>query len=302
MTDLPGPGYVELLRPSANPIRRTGRALVENRAWNPRCWIEAARDEFRLQRDRRRLMAARGGSDVCWTDQQPDPLVSVRIATTGNRDELFTRALPSVLRQTYERLEVIVVQDGPDPDLSARVAAIGDPRIRYHRLSAGGSYPKRAKHRWLVGGYHPMNVGNDLATGSWIAPCDDDDEFTDDHVAVLLEAAQSRRLEFVHSRTAVALTSQSDWAVIGAPALLRGQVSHGSVLFAASLRFLRYSGSSWRRSQPFDFHLWRRMERLGVRMGFVDRITYRYFPAEFSRANYEREARRALEARRRGLA
>jgi glycosyltransferase involved in cell wall biosynthesis len=239
-------------------------------------------------------MAARAGRDVCWSDAEATPLVTVRVATTGYREDLFTRALPSVLRQTYRRLEVIVVQDGPEPDLSARLAAIGDPRIRYHRLPEGGAYPERAERRWLVAGYHPMNVGNDLATGLWIAPCDDDDEFTDDHVAVLLEAARSRRLEFVHSRTAVALTPPSGWAVIGAPALLRGQVSHGAVLFAANLRFLRYSGTSWRRSQPFDFHLWRRMERAGVRMGFVDRITYRYFPAEFSRANYEREARRAL--------
>jgi hypothetical protein len=31
-----------------------------------------------------------------------------------------------------------------------------------------------------------------------------------------------------------------------------------------------------------------------VRMGFVDRVTYRYYPAEFSRWNYERQVQRRL--------
>lgn len=293
MSELPDARYVELVQPSTNMVRRAARWLLSDQHWRPRTMREVARDYRQLRRDRAQLLDLRRNAGSRDQPAGAEPLVTVRIATTGTRAELFTRTLPSILRQTYRRLEIVVVQDGPEPNLSDSFIGLGDIPLIYHRLASPSQYPSNREHRWLVAGYHPMNIGNGLATGDWIAPCDDDDEFTDDHVEVLLSAARSRDLEFVHSRTAVSV-DPSTWAVIGTPELLRGQVSHGSVLFASMLRFMAYSGGSWRRSQPFDYHLWRRMERIGVRMGFVDRVTYRYYPAEFSRSSYERQVRRKL--------
>jgi len=92
------------------------------------------------------------------------PLISVVIPTLY-RPYLLLRAIDSVLRQTHQDLELVVVIDGPDPDTVTAVRSVDDPRIRVivnpHSLTAAGA----------------RNVGVDHAMGEWIAFLDDDDEW-----------------------------------------------------------------------------------------------------------------------------
>jgi glycosyltransferase involved in cell wall biosynthesis len=78
---------------------------------------------------------------------------------------LLLRAIDSVLRQTHQETEIIVVVDRPDPDTDAAVRSVNDPRLRIvvnpHPLTAAAA----------------RNVGADHATGEWIAFLDDDDEW-----------------------------------------------------------------------------------------------------------------------------
>ena len=97
-------------------------------------------------------------------------LVSV-IVPTLHRSTPLTRALESVLRQTWRELEVIVVVDGPAPDKIAILQSIEDPRLRViinpQSLTAAGA----------------RNVGMDHAKGEWIAFLDDDDEWLPEKLA-----------------------------------------------------------------------------------------------------------------------
>ena len=81
------------------------------------------------------------------------PLVSVVIPTL-NRPKLLLRAIDSVLRQTYQEIEVIVIVDRPDPDTISAVRSRDDPRLQLlvnpHPLTAAGA----------------RNAGADHATGS----------------------------------------------------------------------------------------------------------------------------------------
>jgi glycosyltransferase involved in cell wall biosynthesis len=92
------------------------------------------------------------------------PLVSVVIPTL-NRPTLLLRAINSVLRQSYQGFEVIVVVDKPEPDTVDAVQSVDDPRVRLIRnpysLTAAGA----------------RNAGADHATGEWVAFLDDDDEW-----------------------------------------------------------------------------------------------------------------------------
>lgn len=92
------------------------------------------------------------------------PEVSV-VIPTRNRPDLVCRAVRSVLAQTHRDLEVIVVVDGPDEPSRAALDALGDDRVRVHVLPAKGGAP------------HARNVGARLATGTWTAFLDDDDEW-----------------------------------------------------------------------------------------------------------------------------
>ena len=67
-------------------------------------------------------------------------LVSVVIPTC-RRPELLVRAIHSVLRQTCEQFEIVVVVDGPDEATFAALRTIGDERLRVvaPSKSVGGS-------------------------------------------------------------------------------------------------------------------------------------------------------------------
>jgi glycosyltransferase involved in cell wall biosynthesis len=184
--------------------------------------------------------------------------------------------MASALRQTYEHLEVLVVGDHCDPATEAAVLGVKDPRVRFVNLAERGVYPTDPYRRWMVAGAAPMNAALAIAQGAWIAPCDDDDELTDDHVEVLLATARQRRLEFVWSKARMEIES-GEWREAGGPDLARDGTTHGSVFYASQLRFFRYNDNAWMLGQPGDWNMWQRMQRAGVRMGFVDQVTYVHY-------------------------
>ena len=98
-------------------------------------------------------------------EQQPAaPRVSVMIPT-HNRPEMLERALRSVLAQTYQDFEVVVVDDGSEVPVAPLVQRLGDPRVRVVRLD-----PNKGMGR-------ARNVGIVATRGEWVAFLDDDDEW-----------------------------------------------------------------------------------------------------------------------------
>jgi glycosyltransferase involved in cell wall biosynthesis len=87
------------------------------------------------------------------------------IIPTRNRPELLLRAVRSVIAQTYENLEIIVVVDGPDSTSRAALNKIDDARLKVVQLAES------------VGGSDARNRGVQHAKGEWIAFLDDDDEW-----------------------------------------------------------------------------------------------------------------------------
>jgi glycosyltransferase involved in cell wall biosynthesis len=92
------------------------------------------------------------------------PLVSA-VIPTRDRPELLAWAIRSALRQTWPRMEVIVVVDGPDPDTATYLESLTDPRVRVVFLGE------------RCGGSDARNAGVRAARGDWIAFLDDDDEW-----------------------------------------------------------------------------------------------------------------------------
>lgn len=105
-----------------------------------------------------------------------DVLVSI-VIPTRNRSSLLGRAVRSALGQTYKNIEVIIVDDASTDDTFAVTQTFIDKmsRIRYiqHSLPRGGNAAR--------------NSGILAATGLFIAGLDDDDEFTADRIARLVQ-------------------------------------------------------------------------------------------------------------------
>lgn len=90
------------------------------------------------------------------------PLVSV-IIPAYNAAPYIASAVDSVLGQTYQNLEVLVIDDGSTDETRAVMAAYAaDPRVRYHYQENRGEAGAR-------------NAGLRLARGEFIALCDADD-------------------------------------------------------------------------------------------------------------------------------
>lgn len=92
------------------------------------------------------------------------PIVSV-IIPTFNRANLLLTAIQSVLNQTIEDFELIVVDDASTDDTQQRVAGIDDPRIRYILQEKN------------LGECGTRNTGLSAAQGQYIAFLDSDDEW-----------------------------------------------------------------------------------------------------------------------------
>jgi glycosyltransferase involved in cell wall biosynthesis len=78
---------------------------------------------------------------------------------------LLKRAIASVLNQTYQDFEVIVVDDGLEKRAEQIIQGINDSRIKY------------TQHKESLGGSAARNTGIRNAQGEYIAFLDDDDEW-----------------------------------------------------------------------------------------------------------------------------
>jgi len=199
------------------------------------------------------------------------------LIATYNRGKLLTeRTIPSVLKQTYQNFEIIVVGDHCTDNTDKLIEDLGDKRIKFHNLPKRGEYPSNPADRWRVAGVVPRNKALEICSGDWIAPLDDDDEFSEDHIEVLLNYAIENKYEMVYGIVKMQIKTD-EWIDLGSYPLKCSRISHMAALYSSELRFIRYDINSWKYAEPGDWNLWRRMKGAGVRIGFVDKIVGKHF-------------------------
>lgn len=211
---------------------------------------------------------------------KPAPLVSVVIPTYDNYQLLRERAIPSVLAQTHQNFEIVVVGDGAPDGARTAVEGFNDPRITFFNLGYRGPYPVDAKTRWLVAGVPPYNEAVRRAKGLWIAPLDDDDAFHPDHLERLLNLARAERLELTYGRLTCHL---ADGAVttLGRFPPEHGQFGVQSSLYHSGLaRIFELELADAALGLPYDWAVCLRMMEAGVRIGMLDEVTVDYYPSE----------------------
>jgi glycosyltransferase involved in cell wall biosynthesis len=126
------------------------------------------------------------------------PEVSVIIPTRG-RPELLSRAIRSVLAQTMQRFEMVVVLDGEDAATAGVVERFADERITLVALEES------------VGGAEARNVGVLHARGKYVALLDDDDEWMPGKLQAQVDAAEG------HARKNVVVVTRYVYRLEGQP-------------------------------------------------------------------------------------
>ncbi len=157
---------------------------------------------------------------------QPSEFVSV-VIPAYNRADILTRAVISVLNQTYPVHEVIIADDGSTDDTEAVVRSLmrEDNRVRF--------IPKLASD--TKGAQAARNRGIKAATGEWIAFLDSDDEFLPDKIAKQLAVALSENVPVVHCECILHDVTTGTRTLRNTPAL-QGNC-HASVLSGDSPTF-----------------------------------------------------------------
>jgi hypothetical protein len=231
-----------------------------------------------------------------WLD--PEPLVTVPIATGEAHERLVARAIPSILEGTYRKVEVLVCSEGPDPAARAAVEPVAarDQRVRYLELPERPRQPSHPLSSWEARGLRAANHALACARGRFVAPLGHDEEFTATHIGDLVGRAREERADLVHAQ---ALSEQPTGPpqLIGRRRLSRGQVCHGTVLYSDRLAHMRYDADCWLLEESGHWNMWRRMQQLGAGVAYLDRVVLLRSAARSPAAGHSGAA-----APRRGLA
>ncbi len=112
------------------------------------------------------------------------------IIPTFNRANVIAESLDSLLKQTFEDFEVIVVNDGGAHCAEPMVTGLNDARFKYFWCS----------HRGIAGA---LNFGIERASGEYIAYLDDDDIFYPSHLETLYSEIKRNNKLFAYTNSKV---------------------------------------------------------------------------------------------------
>ena len=189
-----------------------------------------------------------------------DTLVSV-IIPTHNRLASLQRAVASVLQQTYQAFEIIIIDDNSADATQPYLATLAayDDRIQY------------ITNTQSKGGAQARNQGIDLARGEWLAFLDDDDTWLPQKLALQLACLQE-------DASAVACTApyqvnyplgmkKTVWppAQIAFATLLKNNCLGGaSVCLCHAQAVKRIGGFDAKLRSAQDWDLWLRLREIGT--------------------------------------
>jgi hypothetical protein len=228
--------------------------------------------------NRRRLHALREqpSYELAWSD--PSPLVTVVIPTRDRTELLTTRALPSILAQTYSHLEILIVGDGEGPRTSEALEDLADPRVRYRNLPLQVRASEDPAHAYLVAATMARNAAGPSVRGRWLVHFDDDDAMRPDCVSTLLDLARETRAEAVYGRARLYLADGSH-VDIGDWPPRHTRFTWASGMHHAGLRYLEREFVAAALDMPGDWWLAERMLRSGVRFGQCEELLADIYPS-----------------------
>ncbi|RPH77182.1 MAG: glycosyltransferase family 2 protein [Nitrospiraceae bacterium] len=216
-----------------------------------------------------------------------EPLVSI-ILCTYNRVHLVTRAIASVLTQSYRNWELIIVDDGSADNTEQVVMPVvkSDSRITY-------------VYHANIGLARSRNIGIALASGEYATFLDSDDEYREHHLSVRIQAMESKPPPaLIYGGIEYVGPVERQYA---ADVQHPGKKIHLSECYASGTFFARtsvFGKLDGFRDLPFaeDFDFIQRARKKGLKIAKVKERTYRYHVDEDNRLCdlYERGGEKAI--------
>jgi len=174
------------------------------------------------------------------------------IISTYNRKDLLKRAIRSVLNQSMQDFELIVVDDCSTEDVERAVSDFGDPRIRYIRTTQNSGHDSL-----------PKNMGIRAADGEYVCFLDDDDEYRIDALKILTRYADESKAEVVYGDYLI--DGKPGWSIDFSGTRL-AQHNYISMIVAMTRREALISVGGFDQDIPKfkDWNLWLRLHKSGA--------------------------------------
>ncbi|MFA7360822.1 MAG: glycosyltransferase family A protein [Candidatus Kapaibacterium sp.] len=195
-----------------------------------------------------------------------NPTVSI-IIPVYNRKKLFFRAYDSVMNQSYDDYELIIVDDGSSDSFHKKLFDImkHNYRVKFIRHSNRGTALT-------------LNTGISAASGKYITFLDSDDEYSKEHIAKRARYMnKNKNVDIIHS-PAIMIGKEEDMYV--PDVRNRKRLIHlndcvlGATIFGKKEAFYKLDG--FRNVFSYDSDFINRAEKL-LNVTRVDYMTYFYY-------------------------
>jgi glycosyltransferase involved in cell wall biosynthesis len=202
------------------------------------------------------------------SNEQENPLVSV-VIPTYKRPDMLGRAINSVLNQTYDNIEIIVVDDN-DADSEYRRET-----EEFLERYADVDNLLYLKHKKNKNGAAARNTGINNAKGEYIAFLDDDDEWLSEKIEFQVEAIENLEVTAVYCNHFVRNNNQLYTVTAEIKGniyknLLKGNcTSMTSSILIKKSELLKVNGFDERLASFQDYDLWLRLFK-DNKIDFID--------------------------------
>jgi glycosyltransferase involved in cell wall biosynthesis len=184
------------------------------------------------------------------------PKVSVIISTYNRKDSL-KRAIKSVLAQSFDDFELLVVDDCSTEDVKKLVTSFGDERVQYFRTDVNSGHDGK-----------PKNIGIKHAEGEYVCFLDDDDFWRVDALKILLTYAVETGVEVTYGDYTVG--GKIGWSMEFSAARLNQHNFIAMDTVCVKRDWLLKVGGFDENVPKFkDWNLWLRMHKMGARFMHV---------------------------------
>lgn len=207
-----------------------------------------------------------------------NPLISIYTPTYNRVDLLLKRAIPSVLKQTYQNWEYFIIGDGCTDTTKEAMANIKDPRICFI------DYQEKHLRNWFISGAYAANRALDLVKGAWITRIDDDDIWEPTFLEDSLDFAVSNNYDFITSRCkAIDPPYLHEYLKVYPDTHIKSNPKvgpHSSFFYKGYLKKVKYNiecyERTWNKVDHADLLL--QFFNMNLRMGFLDKILVHVIP------------------------
>ena len=215
-----------------------------------------------------------------------EDLISVYIPTYNRSEILIERAVSSILKQTYQNFEIIIVGDCCTDDTEKKIISLNNKKIKFFNLN----YKKKKifnnlKRVWLAGDIKARNHALSLTKGKWISPIDDDEIWLEDNLEKKLNFCIDNDLEFVSG-----ILQTPGFDQMSPPHIIGDYFgtdnlekkfntnprvgAHSSYFYKHYLKNFKYNENCWRKkiNRSNDLDLVLRFFKAGVKIGFLNEV------------------------------